>query len=98
MLDAKFHVELESRLINLMETPIANKLESAIDKAIQRGGFDKSKKTIDLELVIASGEVRQVGEKLIGFQSAMADEFSNFRSRLTDEFVIQFCGNRTSRY
>ena len=65
-LDAKFHEQLkqfQNSFTNKMDTVIANKLESAIDKAMQRG-FDQLRKTVDLGVANVSGEVRQVGEKL----------------------------------
>ena len=68
----------------------ANKLESTIAKTIH-GGFDKLKKTVDFEFVNVSGEVRQVGEKLTDFQSAITDlksamteEFTNFKSTVKE--------------
>ena len=90
-LDAKFHeqlVQFENSFINKMDTVIANKLESAIDKAMQRG-FDQLRKTVDLGVANVSGEVRQVGEKLTGFQSAMTDEFANFRSTVTEHLDVK---------
>ena len=82
-LDAKFHEQLEqfeNSFTNKMDTVIANKLESAIDKAMQRG-FDQLRKAVDLGVANVSGEVRQVGEKLTGFQSTMTDEFANYGPR-----------------
>ena len=90
-LDAKFHeqlVQFENSFTNKMDTVIANKLESAIDKAMQRG-FDQLRKTVDLGVANVSGEVRQVGEKLTGFQSAMTDEFANFRSTVTEHLDVK---------
>ena len=90
-LDAKFHQQLEqfeNSFTNKMDTVIANKLESAIDKAMQRG-FDQLRKTVDLGVANVSGEVRQVGEKLTGFQSAMTDEFANFRSTVTEHLDVK---------
>ena len=90
-LDAKFHEQLEqfqNSFTNKMDTVIANKLESAIDKAMQRG-FDQLRKTVDLGVANVSGEVRQVGEKLTGFQSAMTDEFANFRSTVTEHLDVK---------
>ena len=90
-LDAKFHQQLEqfeNSFTNKMDTVIANKLESAIDKAMQRG-FDQLRKTVDLAVANVSGEVQQVGEKLIGFQSAMTDEFANFRSTVTEHLDVK---------
>ena len=90
-LDAKFHQQLEqfgNSFINKMDTVIANKLESAIDKAMQKG-FDQLRKTVDLGVANVSGEVRQVGEKLTGFQSAMTDEFAIFRSTVTEHLDIK---------
>ena len=92
-LDAKFHQQLdqfENSFTNKMDTVIANKLESAIDKAMQRG-FDQLRKTVDLGVANVSGEVRQVGEKLTGFQSAMTGEFANSRSTVTEhlDFKLQ---------
>ena len=85
-LDAKFHEQLEQfeNSFTSMDTVIANKLESAIDKAVQRG-FDQLRKTVDLGLAHVNGEVMQVGEKLTGFQSAMTDELANFRSTVIQE-------------
>ena len=71
-----------------MDTVIANKLESAIDKAMQRG-FDQLRKTVNLGVANVSGEVRQVGEKLTGFQSAMTGEFANFRSTVTEHLDVK---------
>ena len=90
-LDAKFHQQLEqfeNSFTNKMDTVIANKLESAIDKAMQRG-FDQLRKTVDLGVANVSGEVRQVGEKLTGFQSAMTGEFANFRSTVTEHLDVK---------
>ena len=90
-LDAKFHEQLqqfENSFTNKMDTVIVNKLESAIDKAMQRG-FDQLRKTVDLGVANVSGEVRQVGEKLTGFQSAMTDEFANFRSTVTEHLDVK---------
>ena len=90
-LDAKFHeqlVQFENSFTNKMDTVIANKLESAIDKAMQRG-FDHLRKTVDLGIANVSGEVRQVGEKLTVFQSAMTGEFANFRSTVTEHLDIK---------
>ena len=90
-LDAKFHQQLEqfeNSFTNKMDTVIANKLESAIDKAMQRG-FDQLRKTVNLGVANVSGEVRQVGEKLTGFQSAMTDEFANFRSTVTEHLDVK---------
>ena len=90
-LDAKFHQQLEqfgNSFINKMDTVIANKLDSAIDKAMQRG-LDQLRKTVDLGVANVSGEVRQVGEKLTGFQSAMTDEFAIFRSTVTEHLDIK---------
>ena len=90
-LDAKFHeqlVQFENSFTNKMDTVIANKLESAIDKAMQRG-FDQLRKTVDLGIANVSGEVRQVGEKLTGFQSAMTGEFANFRSTVTEHLDVK---------
>ena len=90
-LDAKFHQQLEqfeNSFTNKMDTVIANKLESAIDKAMQRG-FDQLRKTVNLGVANVSGEVRQVGEKLTGFQSAMTDEFVNFRSTVTEHLDVK---------
>ena len=90
-LDAKFHQQLEqfeNSFTNKMDTVIANKLESEIDKAMQRG-FDQLRKTVDLGVANVSGEVRQVGEKLTGFQSAMTDEFANFRSTVTEHLDVK---------
>ena len=90
-LDAKFHQQLEqfeNSFTNKMDTVIASKLESAIDKAMQRG-FDQLRKTVDLGVANVSGEVRQVGEKLTGFQSAMTDEFANFRSTVTEHLDVK---------
>ena len=90
-LDAKFHeqlVQFENSFTNKMDTVIANKLESAIDKAMQRG-FDQLRKTVDLGVANVSGEVRQVGEKLTGFQSAMTGEFANFRSTVTEHLDVK---------
>ena len=90
-LDAKFHeqlVQFENSFTNKMDTVIANKLESAIDKAMQRG-FDQLRKTVDLGVANVSGEVRQVGEKLTVFQSAMTGEFANFRSTVTEHLDIK---------
>ena len=90
-LDARFHQQLEqfgNSFINKMDTVIANKLESAIDKAMQKG-FDQLRKTVDLGVANVSGEVRQVGEKLTGFQSAMTDEFAIFRSTVTEHLDIK---------
>ena len=90
-LDAKFHQQLEqfeNSFTNKMDTVIANKLESAIDKAMQRG-FDQLRKTVDLGIANVSGEVRQVGEKLTGFQSAMTGEFANFRSTVTEHLDVK---------
>ena len=63
-------------------------MDSAIDKAMQRG-FDQLRKTVDLGVANVSGEVRQVGEKLTGFQSAMTGEFVNFRSTVTEHLDIK---------
>ena len=90
-LDAKFHQQLEqfeNSFTNKMDTVIANKLESAIDKAMQRG-FDQLRKTVNLGVANVSGEVRQVGEKLTGFQSAMTGEFANFRSTVTEHLDVK---------
>ena len=90
-IDARFHKQLEqfeTSFTNKMDTVFANKLESAIDKAMQRG-FDQLRKTVDLGVANVSGEVRQVGEKLIGFQSAMTDEFANFRSTVTEHLDVK---------
>ena len=90
-LDAKFHQQLEqfgNSFINKMDTVIANKFDSAIDKAMQRG-LDQLRKTVDLGVANVSGEVRQVGEKLTGFQSAMTDEFAIFRSTVTEHLDIK---------
>ena len=90
-LDAKFHeqlVQFENSFTNKMDTVIANKLESAIDKAMQRG-FDQLRKTVALGVANVSGEVRQVGEKLTGFQSAMTGEFANFRSTVTEHLDVK---------
>ena len=90
-LDAKFHEQLqqfENSFTNKMDTVIVSKLESAIDKAMQRG-FDQLRKTVDLGVANVSGEVRQVGEKLTGFQSAMTDEFANFRSTVTEHLDVK---------
>ena len=90
-LDAKFHeqlVQFENSFTNKMDTVIANKLESAIDKAMQRG-FDQLRKTVDLGIANVSGEVRQVGEKFTVFQSAMTGEFANFRSTVTEHLDIK---------
>ena len=90
-LDAKFHEQLEqfeNSFTNKMDIVIANKLESAIDKAMQRG-FDQLRKIVDLGVANVSGEVRQVGEKLTGFQSAMTDEFANFRSTVTEHLDVK---------
>ena len=90
-LDAKFHEQLEqfqNSFTNKMDTVIDNKLESAIDKAMQRG-FDQLRKTVDLGVANVSGEVRQMGEKLTGFQSAMTDEFANFRSTVTEHLDVK---------
>ena len=90
-LDAKFHQQLEqfeNSFTNKMDTVIANKLESAIDKAMQRG-FDQLRKTVNLGAANVSGEVRQVGEKLTGFQSAMTGEFANFRSTVTEHLDVK---------
>ena len=90
-LDAKFHeqlVQFENSFTNKMDTVIANKLESAIDKAMQRG-FDQLRKTVDRGIANVSGEVRQVGEKLTVFQSAMTGEFANFRSTVTEHLDIK---------
>ena len=90
-LDAKFHQQLEqfeNSFTNKMDTVIASKLESAIDKAMQRG-FDQLRKTVDLGVANVSGEVRQVGEKLTGFQSAMTGEFANFRSTVTEHLDVK---------
>ena len=90
-LDAKFHQQLEqfeNGFTNKMDTVIANKLESAIDKAMQRG-FDQLRKTVNLGVANVSGEVRQVGEKLTGFQSAMTGEFANFRSTVTEHLDVK---------
>ena len=89
-LDAKFHEQLEQfeNSFNKMDTVIANKLESAIDKAMQRGS-DQLRKIVDLGVANVSGEVTQVGEKLTGFQSAMTDEFANFRSTVTEYFDVK---------
>ena len=90
-LDVKFHEQLqqfENSFTNKMDTVIVNKLESAIDKAMQRG-FDQLRKTVDLGIANVSGEVRQVGEKLTGFQSAMTDEFANFRSTVTEHLDVK---------
>ena len=90
-LDAKFHEQLEqfeNNFTNKMDTVIANKLESAINKAMQRG-FDQLRKTVDLGVANGSREVRQVGEKLTGFQSAMTDEFVNFRSTVTEHLDVK---------
>ena len=90
-LDAKFHEQLqqfENSFTNKMDTVIVNKFESAIDKAMQRG-FDQLRKTVDLGVANVSGEVRQVGEKLTGFQSAMTGEFANFRSTVTEHLDVK---------
>ena len=90
-LDDKFHEQLEqfeNSFTNKIDTVIANKLECTIDKAWQRG-FEQVRKTVDPGLVNVSGEVRQVGEKLTGFQSAMTDEFANFRSTVTEHLDIK---------
>ena len=90
-LDAKFHQQLEqfeNSFTNKMDSVIVNKLESAIDKAMQRG-FDQLRKTVDLGVANVSGEVRQVGEKLTGFQSAMTGEFANFRSTVTEHLDVK---------
>ena len=90
-LDAKFHQQLEqfeNSFTNKMDTVIANKLESAIDKAMQRG-FDQLRKTVNLGVANVSGEIRQVGEKLTGFQSAMTGEFANFRSTVTEHLDVK---------
>ena len=90
-LDVKFHEQLqqfENSFTNKMDTVIVNKLESAIDKAMQRG-FDQLRKTVDLGIANVSGEVRQVGEKLTGFQSAMTGEFANFRSTVTEHLDVK---------
>ena len=90
-LDAKFQQQLEqfeNSFTNKMDTVIANKLESAIDKAMQRG-FDQLRKTVNLGVANVSGEVRQVGEKLTGFQSAMTGEFANFRSTVTEHLDVK---------
>ena len=90
-LDAKFHeqlVQFENSFTNKMDTVIANKLDSAIDKAMQRG-FDQLRKTVDLGVANVSGEVRRVGEKLTGFQSAMTGEFANFRSTVTEHLDVK---------
>ena len=90
-LDAKFHQQLqqfENSFTNKMDTVIAHKLESAIDKAMQRG-FDQLRKSVDLGVANVSGEVRQVGEKLTDFQSAMTDEFANFRSMVTEHLDVK---------
>ena len=90
-LDTKFYEQLEqfeNSFTNKIDIVIANKLESAIDKAIQRG-FDQLRKTVDLGVANVSGEVRQVGEKLAGFQSAMTGEFANFRSTVTEHLDIK---------
>ena len=90
-LDAKFHQQLEqfeNSFTNKMDTVIANKLESAIDKAMQRG-FDQLRKTVNLGVANVSGEVRQVGEKLTGFQSAMTGESANFRSTVTEHLDVK---------
>ena len=87
----KFHQQLEqfeNSFTNKMDTVIANKLESAIDKAMQRG-FDQLRKIVDLGVANVSGEVRQVGEKLTGFQSAMTEEFANFRSTVTERLDVK---------
>ena len=51
--------------------------------------FDQLRKTVDLGVTNVSGEVRQVGEKLTGFQSAMTDEFANFRSTVTEHLDVK---------
>ena len=63
-------------------------MESAIDKAMQKG-FDQLRKTVDLGLVNVSGEVRQVCKKLTVFQSAMTGEFADFRSTVTEHLEIK---------
>ena len=90
-LDAKIHQQLqqfENSFTNKMDTVIAHKFESAIDKAMQRG-FDQLRKSVDLGVANVSGEVRQVGEKLTDFQSAMTDEFANFRSMVTEHLDVK---------
>ena len=52
-------------------------------------GFDQLRKTVDIGVANVSGEVGQVGEKLTGFQSAMTDEFANFRSTVTEHLDIE---------
>ena len=47
-----------------MDTVIANKLESAIDKAMQ-SGFDQLRKTVDLGLV--SGEIKKLVRNSLAF-------------------------------
>ena len=64
-------------------------------------GFAQLRKTVDLGVANVSGEVRQVGEKLTGFQSAMTDEFANVSEHLDVKLQmidVKLSGSVISRF